>query len=252
MLLSLVSAWSFGWEALVAIGTLLLAIATVLLAASTRRLARETKDEVSHAARHVEATQEQARIANDALQVANEQTGIAQRTLGAQIRPVLIDMPLEPSIQEAILYAGIKDQIAGHRGSVHAGTTSNGPVISLPVRNAGAGLAIIRGVGLRVGEPIPSPPVTIMPANLPVGEDGRINFAIPLDHPAAEPVQRVLRASGSFSIEIAYTDLAGQQLVVSRFDLYYHPQANWNWQVRQVHHHEPGMDEPFAGSAPTA
>jgi hypothetical protein len=208
-----------------------------------RRLARETKEEVSHAARHVEATQAQARIANEALQVANEQTGIAQRTLGAQIRPVLIDMPFERSVQ---------DEIPGYRGSVHAGATSNGPVISLPVRNAGAGLAIIRGAGLRVGEPIPSPPVTITPANLPVGENCRINFAIPLDHPAAEPVQRVLRASGGFSIEIAYTDLAGQQLVVSRFDVYYHPQANWNWQVRQVHHLEPGMDEPFAGSAPTA
>jgi hypothetical protein len=252
MLLSVASAWSLGWESLVAIGTLLLAIATVLLAASTRRLARETTDEVSHSARHVEAAQEQARIANEALQVANEQTGIAQRTLGAQIRPVLIDMPFEASVQESIFYAGVRDKVPGYRGSVHAGATANGPVISLPVRNAGAGVAIIRGAGLRVGEPIASPPVTITPANLPVGESCRINFAIPLDHPAAEPVQRVIRASGSFSVEVAYTDLAGQQLVVTRFDVYYDPQANWNWQVRQVHHVEPGMDEPFAGSAPTA
>jgi len=38
--------WAFGWEALVAIGTLLLASATFILARSTRQLARETAVEV--------------------------------------------------------------------------------------------------------------------------------------------------------------------------------------------------------------
>lgn len=137
MSLSAANAWSFGWEALVAVGTLLLAVATVLLAASTRRLAGEARDEVSHAARQVEATQEQARIANEALRVANEQARIAQQTLAAQVRPVLIDVPLDLSIEEPIFYAGLEDRIRGHRGSVHAGATADGPVISLPVRNAG-------------------------------------------------------------------------------------------------------------------
>jgi hypothetical protein len=245
------TAWSFGWEALVAVGTLLLAIATVLLAASTRRMAGETKEEVSHAARQVQATQEQARIANEALRVANDQMRIAQQTLGAQIRPVLIDVPPDLSIEEPVFYGGVEDRLAGHHGSVHAGATANGVTISLPFRNAGAGLAIIRAVGLRVGAPIPSPPVTIMPANVPVGEKGRINFALPLDHPVTRAVQDALRAHGSFSIDVAYTDLAGEQQTISRFDIYYNRQAAWNWQVRQVHHLEPGTDDPFAGSAPS-
>jgi hypothetical protein len=40
------SPWSFGWDALVAIGTLALAFMTAALALSTRRLARETAEEV--------------------------------------------------------------------------------------------------------------------------------------------------------------------------------------------------------------
>lgn len=47
------SAWAFGWEALVAIGTLLLATATVVLALVTRRVATATKDEVASQSRPV-------------------------------------------------------------------------------------------------------------------------------------------------------------------------------------------------------
>ncbi|MDP9227405.1 MAG: hypothetical protein M3P18_26875 [Actinomycetota bacterium] len=38
--------WAFGWDALVAIGTLALAGVTYVLARATRRLARETAEEV--------------------------------------------------------------------------------------------------------------------------------------------------------------------------------------------------------------
>ncbi len=47
------NAWAFGWESLVAIGTLLLATATVVLAQVTRRVATATKDEVASQSRPV-------------------------------------------------------------------------------------------------------------------------------------------------------------------------------------------------------
>lgn len=244
------TAWSFGWEALVAIATLVLAAVTVVLATATWRMATQTGREVSQTAQQVEATQEQARIANDALNVANEQTLIAQRTLAAQIRPLLIDVPAERSTEEE-LPDSVAAEVSGYRGSIHAEVTGSGIVISLPIRNAGAGLAIIRGVGLLVGEPIPSPPVTIMPANLPPGERGRINFVVRNDHPAANAVHVAVESTRSFVIELGYSDLAGEQLTVTRFDLTYSPDSDPGWQVRQVHHLEPGTEVPFVGSAPT-
>src|SRR5947207_1820977 len=41
------SAWAFGWEALVALGTIGLALATTVLAWSTRRVAQATQAEIS-------------------------------------------------------------------------------------------------------------------------------------------------------------------------------------------------------------
>lgn len=49
------SAWAFGWEALVAIGTLLLAVGTAYLAWSTRAVARKTRDLAVQTAADVQA-----------------------------------------------------------------------------------------------------------------------------------------------------------------------------------------------------
>jgi hypothetical protein len=121
------SAWQFGWEALVAIGTLALATATWWLARKTGGLAETTAQEVEHSGKQVEAmkaqvaetqrqveasleqvraTQEQARTAQEALAAAREQTRISQLTLDAQIRPVLIDVPLDLATEEQMVYPG--------------------------------------------------------------------------------------------------------------------------------------------------
>jgi hypothetical protein len=262
------SPWGFGWEALVAIGTLALAGATLLLAISTRSLAKKTAQEVEHtraqaeatnaqvseSRRQVEASQEQARIAHEALNAAREQTHLAQLTLSAQIRPVLIDVPLdlgEPS--EPVFYAGSDEPILVPRGGVHVFANEDGVRISVPLRNAGAGLAMIRGIALEVGEPIPLPATTIQPANVPRGERGRVSFVAGHDHPRLDAIRAAIEPSyGTFSVAVSYSDLAGQHLALSRFDVSFRSEAHMNWEVRQVHLSAAGSDEPFAGSAPVA
>jgi len=69
---------------------------------------------------------------------------------------------------------------------------------------------------------------------------------------AFAPLSQAIEARQSLSIEVGYSDLAGQQYTVSRFDVYFRSQAHSNWEVRQVHLQELGADEPFAGSASTA
>lgn len=125
-------------------------------------------------------------------------------------------------------------------------------MVSLPVRNAGAGLAMIRGVGVRLAVASPTPPSMIQPANVPAGERGRVSFRTTPGDAAFAPLTQAIQAHQSLSIEVGYSDLAGQQYTVSRFDVYFRSQAHWNWEVRQVHLQELGGDQPFAGSAPTA
>jgi hypothetical protein len=259
ILVVVASAWAFGWEALVAIGTLGLAIVTAGLAWSTRGLASETADEVKHSKRQVDAaleqvevSQRQAKTAHDALDAAREQTRISQLTLNAQIRPVLIDMPLDLGVEERLVYPGRDEPIAGPGGGVHVFAGPEEAVVSIPFRNAGAGLAMVRGVGMLLTVEAPAPPVMIQPANVPAGERGRVSFRATPSEVSFALLSQVIQDRGSFSIEVGYSDLAGQQYTITRFDVYFRSHAHTNWEVRQVHLQEPGADAPFAGSAPVA
>jgi hypothetical protein len=258
------SAWKFGWEALVAIGTLVLAWSTWRLARKTSALAETTAQEVEHSKRQVAASLEQVKIAQqqaataqDALDASQEQTRLAQLTLNAQIRPVLIDIP--PPIDDLehyhddILYPGrTKSNVHRHGVEARFDVNSGDAMISVPMRNAGAGLAMIRAVSLEVGESAPTPPVTMQPANVPAGESTRINFLAVPDHPAFQTIEQALERA-NFSVVVAYSDLAGQQLTLSRFSVDRTAGPSLlGWGVRQVHLQESGADEPFAGSAPTA
>jgi hypothetical protein len=275
------SPWEFGWEALVAIGTLALALATAALGLSTRNLSARTAEEVEHsgqlvkesqrqveatrpqveatheqveaARKQVEVSQEQVRTAQEALDAAHEHTRLAQLTLDAQIRPALVDVPLDLSHTESIFYSGQWVPIDSHRGFVHVHIDQQGAGarILVPMRNAGSGLAMIRGISLEVGKATPPPLTTIQPANVPPGEYSRVSFIAAPDHPAFDAIQDAL-APGyqTFSVVVAYTDLAGGQMTLSRVHVHYKPDPPSNWYVRQVHLQERGADEPFAGSAP--
>lgn len=253
------SPWELGWDTLVAIGTLALALATAALARSTRGLANETADEVEHSKRQVDAaleqvkvSQRQAETAQDALDAAHEQTRISQLTLNAQIRPVLIDVPLDLAVEESLFYPGREEPIAGHRGGVHVFSGDQEVMVSVPLRNAGAGLAMIRGIGMRLTVATPSAPVIIQPANVPAGEHGRVSFRATPGDAAFAPLSQAIAGQASFSIEVGYSDLAGQQYTISRFGVHFRSRAHTNWEVRQVHLQELGAEEPFAGSAPVA
>jgi hypothetical protein len=246
------SPWELGWEFLVAVGTILLALATF-------RLAQRTATEVEHTARlaaasleQVAATQDQARASHEALDAAREQSAIAQLTLNAQIRPVLIDVlaPMSAPTEEAH-YAGTEPRPTRH-GVVVAEARSDEALVSLPLRNAGAGLAMIQGVELRLGLEIFSVPVTIRPANIPRGEHGRVGFRATPRNAAFAPLGETIHRRQSFSIEVRYTDLSGRQPSLTRFDVYCSIDDPPTWYVRQVHQRGPGEDAPTAGSAPIA
>ena len=260
----------------------LLSLATGALAFSTRNLAAKTAEEVEHSGKQVEAmqkqvaetqrqanasikqveatqqqvgaslkqveaTQQQSGTALEALGAAREQTRISQLTLDAQIRPVLIDVPPNEEINEPAEFPGRGVHVNNVQGAVlvWAPNGQGEVLISLPFRNAGAGLAMIRDVVLRFRTEIERPPMMISPANVPPRELGRISFRATPGDAAFEPLAPRVEAHEGFSIEVGYLDLAGQQRAVSRFDVYFHPRASWEWEVRQVDLQTPRGDEPF-------
>jgi hypothetical protein len=226
------------WIAVGSVGTFVAAVATTGVALVTRSVATRTKD-----------------VAGETQELAGETRKLAVATeasVSAQIRPVLIDLPLdlgEPN--DSVFYAGSRDPISVPRGGVHVFANEDGIRISIPLRNAGAGLAMIRAIALEVGEPIPQPATTIQPANVPRGERGRVSFVAAHDHPRLDAIRAALEpAYGTFSVAVSYSDLAGQHVALSRFDVSFRSEAHMKWEVRQVHLSTAGSDEPFAGSAP--
>lgn len=252
-------AWDVGWEALVAIATFLLALATWRLARSTRSLADETKQEVSIANRQVDemakqvvATQKHVRIANEQVTASQAQTAAAQAALRAQIRPVLIEVPIVPGereVLEQVVWPNAPSTGA-YPGAVLAHLHENVALVSVPVRNAGTGLAMIRGAHIRTGlAATETVPVVIDPANLPPGAQGRVNFRAE-PGPTCDALSQAFNG-GNFSVVVTYADLAGEQLTTSRLDVYRRSRPPYSdWDVRQVHFEAPGSDTPYAGSGP--
>jgi hypothetical protein len=242
------SSWELGWDSLVAVGTLALAFATFALASRTRGLASATVEEVMHSKEQVVATQRQADAAQEALEAARAQTRLAQLTLNAQIRPVLIQAPRGEGRPEPIAYSDRSEPVHHPQGTPHVVAAEAEVLISVPLRNAGAGLAMIRGVDLTLCSGMPGIPTRIEPPNVPPHECGRVNFrATPADA-AFSSISESVQQHRDFSVNVAYSDLTGEQQTITRFDVY--TTAARGWVVRQIHLTESGADEPFVGSAP--
>ncbi len=238
-MLSATGSWDLGWEALVA-------ITTGVLAFMTWQLARQTAKEVKHSGQHVELSRQQ-------VEASNRIAEAAQTTLEAQIRPVLVDMPLNLSAGsfEPAVYPGRGDVVTLHPCAVHVMDGADEMMVSIPIRNVGVGPAMIRGVDMHFPTPCPPPQIAINPANLAPGEAGRVLVRAERVEPAFDQMNNVI-LSGNFSLRVLFSDIAGQRLFLTRFDVYHQNGVTYGWIVRQVHFEDPETREPFAGSAPVA
>ncbi len=272
-MLSATGSWDLGWEALVAIMTGVLAVMTGVLAVMTWRLARQTAREVKYSGQHLEQSKKQVEASNllaetaqttleaqiQQVEASNRLAETAQTTLEAQIRPVLIDMPLDlpAGPVETAVYPGARSEaLMLHPGEVYVGVWNFGEatdetMVSIPIRNAGVGLAMIRGVEMWFPTPCPPSQIAIDPANLAPGEAGRVLVRAARGEPAFDQMNNVL-LSGSFSLRVLFSDIAGQRLFLTRFDVHRQNGFLDGWIVRQVHFEDPETREPFAGSAPVA
>jgi hypothetical protein len=218
-----------GWEQWLALTTLLLAIAAAFSAVFTWRLAKATSTLATSAAIELEGT----------------------------VRPVLIDVPIEGPARDIVISfdsLGLAESAnVIYEGAIawRIATTRQGShLFSVPVRNVGQGAAV-------VWKPEPSLKDANDPAAIlgrasvgviPVGEIGRMNFVVP-------------SAVHTAWVEIAYTDITGQQPTRTRLFLRREPDHSWEFlgiALYRDHDEEPIVawgetwDDPQPGLAAVA
>jgi hypothetical protein len=179
--------WTFGWDALVAIGTLALAFVTLLLGIAALRGNR----------------------------TARQALGIAQAELQASMFPLIESVPLEhsphreatpPELIDYRTLGGGGPVVWRFRDVVDVNGESGGVFFSVPIRNVGPGIARISGTEPRALS-VPDRDWTVGVANrglIPPGEYGRLLF-------------RLYGLREEAFAEVFYSDTSGNQAARVRF-----------------------------------
>jgi hypothetical protein len=193
------------WTALAAVAGFLVAIATGLLAGATYWMAKKTRDEAT-------ATLTLADHAKAQLQRTDRQLELTTEALNATVLPLLVDVPpSENPGDDVVVFAA-----PGRRGYPIRGDTvyrrSDPPYYcSVPLRNVGAGVAVIQVAWTEPELPgaIEIPGLIVQP-----GERVRINITLP-DHALLDDAVRSAW-DGSFFVAVMYVDARGGQMMITR------------------------------------
>jgi hypothetical protein len=210
------SAWTFGWEALVAIGTIGLAFATFVTAKRTKTLAEKTEG-IAHGTKGV--VSETERLANETKGLADLQRKAQQ----AAVKPTLMPAPGEP-----LEVAGDQTHLALH------------------VKNVGSGLALLhvaRMLRTRGAEANDEYGGTLTATVVPAGEEAIAQFRF-----EGQDGRLAQFTAGAFWIEVTYTDAVGEQGETALLHVEKVAYLNNDLRVVRVQLKRDGEDEPYASS----
>lgn len=209
------SSWAWGWDTLVAIGTLALAAGTSVLAWSTWGAVRESRDAIRLQAREVESVEKQTAALAEQTQAVRAQAEATERqaelsaaALASSVRPVIVAAiaPAEitklsegermPPVLEPVTYPG--DYAVPVRPlSVHYEERDDMLYLSFCVRNIGAGVAFVQRVALLTRTAYP---VRISPPIIAPNETARVLIALTLKQSSGQftDVNEVTRTGRGF------------------------------------------------------
>lgn len=191
------SAWAFGWEALVALGTLGLAAATAYLALQTRG---------------------EAKASRQALQTT--------------IRPLIVDAPRGVFLRDnETIYADGPRRTQVDRAKIDAWASSGQEgriAVSVPLHNVGSGVALIEDARLIFDGDYRWTRTALQTA-VPPGQLTELSFGADIDVGDAAVWQATFESEvHEFSVEVAYTDLKGGQRTRTRVQV--RGRSKW-WRV---------------------
>lgn len=201
------------------------------------------------------AAQRQAVASQAQVEVSQRQVETAKAGLAGQIRPVLADVPIDFAIEERYPAGGSAWGII-HRGEigVSADEESGHGSLTVPFRNVGAGLAMLRGASLSLADPQggkavgPDPWTHVSRLNVPPGETTRVSFRISAGEQLWEAFLFAVGSYGNLSVALTYSNLAGGEMTITRLDI--DVALGESAAVRSVYlssHDHP--DEPYAAAS---
>lgn len=233
----------------VAATTVLLALATFVLAAvALAQLLRSRGDR---------------RIANQALDVAAQQAQISERqavagerALQAQIRAILIEVPIDVDRQERFRFPDEKRSAARAVGELlvdsEVATSAGEDVkIAVPFLNAGPGIAQAEYAWIEIADRGYSA-VDLTRPNIPPGEETRALFYFRVGELGHEEVKALIDERRDILVAIRYHDIAGRQVTTTRVSLRYVGKPELQWEIAYVEIGEPDTGEvpPPGGVGP--
>jgi hypothetical protein len=181
---------------------------------------------------------------------ANRAARVAEMSLLARLRPLLIPSRLEDPQQKVMFVEGRWFAVGGSGAVAEAGDDAVYLVISL--RNAGSGIAVLHGWHLwperRVGrEPhLPVDEFTRLGRDLyiPVGDIGFWQGALrDTADPAFAEARAAIEGRRPMSVDILYGDLEGGQRTISRFGLTARGESD-GWLASVVRHWNVDRPDP--------
>ncbi|MEA2581084.1 MAG: hypothetical protein QOE83_1976 [Actinomycetota bacterium] len=233
----------------VAIASGLVALGTLVLARKTSKMAEESKESADQTKVLAEATVQQAKEVGRQAAAAEDQIRLTRFALNASVRPWLtrVTPPLPQHLAASsdlheILVEGIEGQ-------------ETGLIVSMHLRNVGAGIALIAPAGevggkderLRIeglarnGTDKVYRPGFTAAAALPPGESSLIYFIIEGADVDNDSFLSLNRNFGGFFVTVPYTDVNSGQGVVARLHVT-RLGKDGPWAIKQIDYYD-GEDE---------
>jgi hypothetical protein len=227
----------------VAAGTILLALATFILALFTFFLLRSGTKDRKIAMDALEAGREQAKI-------SERHTAAAEKTLESQIQPVLIEIPVDLSVlpRDQVYFPTSVEPTEIPYGGVYAaadvGPNENEVRISVPLLNAGRGIAKVEGAWIELANPrIGYSAVDLSRPNVPVGTHTRAQFFFREGEDGFRSVGDLIRGQSEFLVALRYSDVFGRQTTTTRLTARFRSRAHMNWEIDLVDVGDPDFGE---------
>lgn len=242
--------------ALTGLLTLVIAGATAWYARLTAELVQNAEATREDVRSEIELAKEQLDVSRRQIDASGEQVELGRASLLVATRPIIADVPTGQHLvgpqHPGVRFASVANpiHIADEGQPFAPDATPDFAYLWLPVRNVGAGLAIIESsyVACDVG---PSFPGELGRTVLPPGERTGITFAVPRKgRPELEELVSVLTGRREVSVSITYANATGGDQLRTRLDLVSDHSAPTNMRVRRAAFFVAGEEHPFASSGP--
>lgn len=237
------------WQAVGALGEWFGAIGTIAAVALSWFVFRREHNLTLESMKDERKQRDAELAASNAQVVASErQAALAAEAFRASLLPIVTAARVirDSGVREHVTFDDPRFNEYMSPGQAHVNVGADHTACTLVLRNIGPGVAFLHGHGLTAGTYGWSG--NMSSGVLAAGEDVRLKYLVPHDRPELGALRAAI-GSGTFSAELSYSDVSGEQKVTARADVH-RTGLEGTWVVRQLYLFKDGETDPFAWSGP--